>query len=228
MSVAVFWKTLVEGIIAFVATHIDDFLLLALLFAQVQIQPSWKPWYVWLGGYIGLIGLIGISLLGYFGGLLLPPPVIGLLGLIPVAVGCWKLWRPGNEEEAIEKELEELQEHPPQKTGFASLPFISPPVLMSVTLTFANGGDNISLYVPLFASSTPPQLLLFFVIFMLMKGLWFAIAQKLSLHPVIVKVLTEQGEHWVPWILIGLGIWILVENETWRWFVSYLVNGILG
>lgn len=216
MPLTVFWTTLVEGIVAFVATHIDDFFLLALLFAQAQIQPSWKPWHIWLGGYMGLAGLIVISSLGYLGGLLLPPPVIGLLGLIPIAVGCWRLWRP-EDEEGIEKELEELQEHPPQKTWITSLPFLAPPVLMSMILTFANGGDNISLYVPLFASSSPLQLAFFCLIFFLMKGLWFAIAQRLAMQPAVVKVLTERGERWVPWILIGLGVWILFENETWRW-----------
>ncbi|MEN9223138.1 MAG: hypothetical protein Q6M04_11955, partial [Thermostichus sp. BF3_bins_97] len=65
MPLTVFWTTLVEGIVAFVATHIDDFFLLALLFAQAQIQPSWKPWHIWLGGYIGLAGLILLSSLGY-------------------------------------------------------------------------------------------------------------------------------------------------------------------
>ncbi len=215
MPLTVFWATLVEGIIAFIFTHIDDFFLLTLLFAQAQIQPSWKSWHIWLGGYIGLAGLIVISSLGYLGGLLLPPPVIGLLGLIPIAVGGWKLWRP-EDEEVLEKGLEELQEHPPKK---AWLTFLPPPVLMSVILTFANGGDNISLYVPLFASSSPLQLALFSTIFFLMKGLWFAMAQKLAMQPAVVQVLTERGEHWVPWILIGLGVWILFENETWRWLL---------
>ncbi|MEN9202392.1 MAG: cadmium resistance transporter [Thermostichus sp. DG_1_6_bins_120] len=214
MSTTVFWATLVEGIAAFVATHIDDFLLLALLFAQAQIQPTWKPWHVWLGGYMGLAGLIFISSLGYMGGLFLPPPVIGLLGLLPISVGCWKLWQV--EEEAIEQRLEELQESPLKKTGWNSLPLLPSPVVMSTLLTFANGGDNISLYVPLFAGSSTLQLVLFCLIFFLMKGLWFAMAQRLALQPAVVKVLTERGERWVPWLLIGLGIWILVENETWQ------------
>ncbi|MGQ9837739.1 MAG: cadmium resistance transporter [Cyanobacteriota bacterium] len=220
MSIVIFWITLIEGITAFIATHIDDFLLITFLFAQVQIQSNWKPWHIWFGGCVGLVGLIFTSLLGYFGGLFLPAPAIGLLGLIPIAVGCWKLWQPENEEGVTEKELEKIQkhtpEHTPRKTGFASLPLICLPVLVSITLTFVNGGDNISLYVPMFASSTPAQLLLFSTIFILMKGLWLAIAQKLSLQPTVVKSLTEQGEHWVPWILVGLGIWILFENETWR------------
>ncbi|WP_414413429.1 cadmium resistance transporter [Synechococcus sp. R8-2] len=87
-------------------------------------------------------------------------------------------------------------------------------------LTFANGGDNVSLYVPLFAGSTPLRLALFSTIFFLMKGLWFAMAQKLTMQPAVAKVLTERTEHWVPWILVGLGVWILFKNETWRWLLS--------
>ena len=161
MPLPVFWTTLAAGILAFIATHIDDFFVLVGLFAQAQIQPTWKGWHVWLGGYLGLAGLILISLLGYLGGLVLPPPAIGLLGLIPLAVGGWKLWQP-EPEETTSKELEKLQDRPPAKTGLLFLPS---PALMSMLLTFANGGDNISLYVPLFAGSTPLQLALFSAIF---------------------------------------------------------------
>ena len=216
MPLAIFWATLVEGILAFVATHIDDFFLLVLLFAQAQLQPLWKGWHIWLGGYLGLAGLILLSSLGYLGGLLLPPPAIGLLGVIPIAVGGWKLWQP-EPEETLEKELEELRERLTQKAWPILLPS---PVLMSMLFTFANGGDNVSLYVPLFAGSTPLQLALFATIFFLMKGLWFAMAQKLTMQPAVAKVLTERTEHWVPWILVGLGVWILFKNETWRWLLS--------
>jgi cadmium resistance protein CadD (predicted permease) len=109
-------------------------------------------------------------------------------------VGGWKLWQP-ELEEALEEELEELQERPTQKAWSVFLP---PPVLMSMLLTFANGGDNVSLYVPLFAGSTPLQLALFATIFFLMKGLWFAVAQKLTMQPEVAKVLAERGERWVP------------------------------
>ncbi len=216
MPLPVFWTTLAEGILAFIATHIDDFFVLVVLFAQAQIQPAWKGWHVWLGGYLGLAGLILISLLGYLGGLVLPPPAIGLLGLIPLAVGGWKLWR-SEAEEALSKELEKLQDRPPAKTGLLFLPS---PALLSMLLTFANGGDNISLYVPLFAGSTPLQLALFSTIFFLMKGLWFAMAQRLTVQPEVAKILAEQGEGWVPWILMGLGVWILFKNETWRWLLG--------
>ncbi|MFS8814314.1 MULTISPECIES: cadmium resistance transporter [unclassified Synechococcus] len=165
---------------------------------------------------MGLAGLILISLLGYLGGLVLPPSAIGLLGLIPLAVGGWKLWR-SEAEEALSKELEKLQDRPPAKTGLLFLPS---PALLSMLLTFANGGDNISLYVPLFAGSTPLQLALFSIIFFLMKGLWFAMAQRLTVQPEVAKILAEQGERWVPWILMRLGVWILFKNETWRWLLG--------
>jgi cadmium resistance protein CadD (predicted permease) len=53
-----------------------------------------------------------------------------------------------------------------------------------------------------------------------MNGLWFAVAQKLTMQPEVAKVLAERGERWVPWILMGLGVWILFKNETWRWLLS--------
>lgn len=54
----------------------------------------------------------------------------------------------------------------------------------------------------------------------LMKGLWFTAAQKMTMQPEVAKVLAERGERWVPWILMGLGVWILFKNETWRWLLS--------
>ncbi len=216
MPLPLFWTTLAEGILAFIATHIDDFFVLVVLFAQVQIQPAWKGWQVWLGGYLGLAGLSLISLLGYLGGLVLPPPAIGLLGLIPLAVGGRKLWPPESAE-TLSQELEELQDRLPPKPRLLFLPW---PALMSMLLTFANGGDNISLYIPLFAGSSPFQLALFSTVFFLMKGLWFAIAQRLTAQPEVAKILARQGERWVPWILMGLGVWILFKNKTWQWLLS--------
>ncbi len=46
MPLPLFWTRLAEGILAFIATHIDDFFVLVVLFAQVQIQPTWKGWQV--------------------------------------------------------------------------------------------------------------------------------------------------------------------------------------
>jgi cadmium resistance protein CadD (predicted permease) len=217
MPLAIFWATLVEGILAFVATHIDDFFLLVLLFAQAQLQPLWKGWHIWLGRLLGLGRVDPAQLSGIPGGPAVAATCDWAAGVDPDcgrAVGnCGNLsWK-----KPWKKSWKNCKSAQPKRLGQFFLP---PPALMSMLLTFANGGDNVSLYVPLFAGSTPLQLALFATIFFLMKGLWFAMAQKLTMQPAVAKVLTERTEHWVPWILVGLGVWILFKNETWRWLLS--------
>jgi cadmium resistance protein CadD (predicted permease) len=77
-----FAATLITGAIAFVATNVDDIVILTLFFSRTR-----QRWPIIAGQYLGFSVLIAISLAGFFGGLIL----VRLLGLVPVAVGIKKL-----------------------------------------------------------------------------------------------------------------------------------------
>ncbi len=191
------------GITAFSVTNIDDLVLLTLFFSQVN--ATFRRRHIVLGQYLGFTALIVASLPGFFGGLVFPQPQIGLLGLAPIAIGLGNLLN--REEDLPEVELE-------GQSNSSILTMLSPQAYSVAVVTFANGGDNISVYVPLFASSSLAKLFVVLGIFFLSVGVWCYAADKLTSQPAIARILTRYGKPLVPFVLIGLGVFILWESHT--------------
>ncbi|HEY9905659.1 MAG TPA: cadmium resistance transporter [Candidatus Sericytochromatia bacterium] len=205
---------IIAGITSFAATNIDDIVILMLFFAQVN--ASFRPRQIVVGQYLGFSVLIIASLPGFFGGLIVPRAWIGLLGLVPIAIGVTRLVNREKDEEvqAVSDELNRSRGNNSLGSTLTSL--ISPQTLNVAAVTFANGGDNIGIYVPLFASSTLASLLVILGIFFLLIGVWCYIAYLLARQPAIAHVLTRYGKAVVPFVLIGLGIFILLESGTYQ------------
>lgn len=191
------------GLTAFTATNLDDILILMLFFSQVN--ACFRQRHIVAGQYLGLTALVLASLPSFFGSLLLPRPCVGLLGLVPIAIGLSRLVN-SQEEEA---DSDETQTQP---AWFSS--FISPQTYSVAAVTFANGGDNIGIYMPLFASCTWQSLVIILSVFFSMVGVWCLAAYKLTQVPAIADNLTRYGNHLVPFVLISLGVLILVDSRT--------------
>lgn len=210
-----FTQAVVAGVTAFVATNIDDIVILMLFFAQVN--AAFRPKHIFIGQYLGFTVLIALSLPGFFGGLMLPKAWIGLLGLVPIAIGLKHLLNSQTDEPDIQTVSDELS-HPltmhPIRSKFASL--LAPPVYQVAAITVANGGDNVGIYVPLFASSSLASLGIILLVFFGMVGFWCFVAHQFTRHPLVAQGLTRYSSAIVPFVLIGLGIFILIESETYR------------
>ena len=139
-----------RAIVAFAATNLDDIFVLTFFFAQKNLQI----WRVVLGQYLGIAGLILVSLAGFFASLIIPYKWIGLLGLIPIGIGI--------------RNLIALKEEQAEKIGVKRVESS----LTVAAITFANGGDNIAIYTPLFASSTWATLTITLITFLVMIALW--------------------------------------------------------
>jgi cadmium resistance protein CadD (predicted permease) len=93
------------------------------------------------------------------------------------------------------------------------------PNLLELGVTIANGGDNIGIYVPLFANRTLMGLGITLIVFFTMIAVWCWIANSLSRHRAIAQFISMcYGDRIVPFVLIGLGIYILVESKTYELF----------
>lgn len=193
------------GLTAFVATNMDDILMLLLFFSQVN--AVFRNRHIVVGQYLGFGALVLASLPGFFGSLVFPRPWIGLLGILPIAIGISRLL---NREEKDVDEDETLQE--PSSTILSS--FLSPQTYSVAAITFANGGDNIGIYVPLFASNSLEELVVILGTFFSLVGVWCYTAYRLTRLPAIAKTLTRYGNQLVPFVLIGLGILILIDSHT--------------
>jgi cadmium resistance protein CadD (predicted permease) len=82
--------------------------------------------------------------------------------------------------------------------------------------TIVNGGDNIWIYVPLFATLAWSQKLTMISIFFVMTGVWCFLAKYFTKHPMIAKAIDKYGHVVTPFVLILLGVYILYESGTVR------------
>lgn len=175
--------------VSFVATNIDDIFVLTFFFAQKNL----RGWNVVLGQYLGIAALVAISLVGFFARFVVPETWISLLGLVPIFIGIKKLidLRRGNDDE-----------HSQTRAGS---------VFTVSAITFANGGDNIAIYVPLFANSDGPALGLTLVTFAVMIAIWCVVGYSIGNHPAVRRVIDRIGHIIVPFVLIALGVYILLS-----------------
>ena len=215
------------GVAAFVATNLDDILILTILFSQTG--KLFRHRDIVIGQYIGFSLLVIASLAGFFGCFLIPTPWIRYLGLVPVILGIFSLLKEEEKEEEPENVEVNLEgaKHSPFGGWFDSRTY------SVAALTVANGSDNIGIYVPLFASSSVTSLIVIVSVFLILVGVWcafsrserFAFAYGLTSVPTIATILTSQGSTFVPCVLIGLGIFIVKESISFAFLalaISYL------
>jgi len=211
------------GITAFTATNIDDIVILTLFFSQ--INATLRRRHILVGQYLGFSALIIASLPGFFGSLIVPQSWIKLLGLMPIIIGFISLLKREDDASAVVEEETE----PSHPSAIAS--FLSPQTYNIAAVAFANGSDNVSVYMPLFANCELESLLVIISVFFALVGVWCYAAYQLTKLPAIAQLLTENGNNFVPYILIGLGVFIVMENLTLTLIAvvaSYLFSVILG
>ncbi|HXG86056.1 MAG TPA: cadmium resistance transporter [Pyrinomonadaceae bacterium] len=59
-------------------------------------------------------------------------------------------------------------------------------------------------------------MIIFLFVFYLLLGVWCVVSYFLTRQPLVVKVLTRYGRLIVPFVLVALGVYILIESETYR------------
>lgn len=183
---------IITAIMAFIATNIDDLFILMLFFGNSNFKNS----HVVVGQYLGVISLILVSSLGYFFKFILPPIFISLLGIFPIIIGI--------------KELVNLKRHG-QRDIELSKEIKRSSILEVALVTFSNGGDNIGVYLPLFASINSYQLGVVIVVFLVMMGVWCFSSYSLVNNKLWGDKIERFGHIVFPFVLIALGIFILLK-----------------
>jgi cadmium resistance transport/sequestration family protein len=211
-----------EGIIAFTATNIDDIIILLFYFSQVD--AIFRRRHILVGQYLGFAAIIIASLPGFFGGLVVQREWIGLLGILPIVIGIKQLVNREEETTVVQTVSTDFRESSPKNLILSFvLSILHPQTYKVAAVTIANGGDNISIYIPLFAGHDLASLGVILTVFLFMVGVWCAIAYFLSRQPTIVSIFSRYGKAIVPFVLIGLGLFIIYERGTFSllpWFRS--------
>lgn len=183
------------AIVVFASTNVDDIFLLSAFFSDARFTPR----QVVTGQLLGIAALVVASVVCSLLAFVVPEGWIGLLGVAPLALGLRGLWelRPGAAREGDEGAAEEPRA---QVAGSR--------VLAVAAVTVANGGDNLGVYIPLFSSA--PRLVPFYAaVFAVMTGVWCALGFYLVNNPWIGDRVRRYGRIALPFVLIGLGLWIL-------------------
>ena len=191
---------------AFTATNLDDIILLMLFFSQVG--AAFHRRHIVTGQYLGFVALVLVSLPGFFSSFLLPRPWIGLLGIVPIVIGLSQ-FLPSGEEETSDPSVAAIAPAVSSSWGL-----FSPQTTSVAAITIANGGDNVGIYMPLFASADGLSLGVTLVVFFGLVGAWCYGAYRLARWGAIAPLLTQYGSAVVPFVLMGLGVLILVDSHT--------------
>ncbi|MBK6012282.1 cadmium resistance transporter [Streptomyces sp. MBT53] len=184
----------------FAVTNVDDILILALFFAQGAGHHGSTRRIV-LGQYLGFAAILAVAVAAAFGATFLPESAIPYLGLLPLALGlkaAWQAWRNHRDGDGDEEEA--------QAEGSGPSP------LEVAAVTFANGGDNIGVYVPVFATAGVGGMSVYAVVFLVLVAVWCFAGRFFATRPVIAKALSRWGHILLPLVLIGIGLLILVEG----------------
>ena len=180
----------------FAVTNIDDIVVLALFFAQAAGQRG-GTFRIVAGQYLGFAGILVAALAAAFGASFLPESVRPYFGLLPLLLGlraAWQVWRGADDDDKA-----------PTGEG-------GPSLLTVAGVTFANGGDNIGVYVPVFVTAGNARLALYAAVVLTLVAVLCAAGKFLATRPPIARVLARWGHILLPIVLIVLGVVILIEG----------------
>lgn len=214
------------GIITFTITNIDDVLVLAIFFAQSKSNPALKKRHVIMGQYLGFSVLVLASLLVFLTSLVIPLAWIGLLGLVPLGQGIFRLIKLACKQKSEEQQQPEEGASPEKASGIPHFlrSVLSPRIYSIATITISNGSDNISIYPPIFAHGGTGQLVIVLIVFFVMVALWCLAGYSLTRIPGIAQILERYGPYLLPLCLMGLGVYILIQSGTVSLFALMKVN----
>lgn len=191
-------QNVITSIIAFASTNVDDIFILTLLYASGRYSSN----SIVAGQFLGIAFLVGVSLSLSVVGRLIDPRIVGLLGFFPIYLSVRQiigLLKKGYEQEEAVK----IREASKVATIFSI-----------AMITIANGGDNIGVYVPLFATLSHVETIQLCIIFVVMVFLWCYAAKYLATHPMLSASLNRYAHIVMPIVLFILGIFILIESGS--------------
>lgn len=184
----------------FAATNVDDVFVLLGFYAN----PKFRPRQIALGQYLGIAALYGVSVVAGLIAIALAPAYVGLLGLIPIAMGLKQLWElfQGSDDDG----------EGDSESNDSSI--VGGKVLAVSAVTFANGGDNISIYTPVFSTRSFLDVAIIGIVFLVMTAVWLLFAHWLVNHRTVGEPIRQYGPKVVPFAFIVLGALILYQGGT--------------
>ena len=193
-------QNVITSIILYSGTAIDLLIILMLFCAKRKSRKDIIN--IYLGQFLGSGSLILLSLLFAFVLNYIPSKeILGLLGLIPIFLGLKVLLLGDSDGEAIAKDG--------LRKDNKNL------IFLVAMITFAScGADNIGVFVPYFITLNLANLIVTLLTFLVMIYLLVFSAQKLAQVPSVGEILEKYSRWFIAVVYLGLGIYILIENNS--------------
>ena len=182
----------------FAITNVDDIVVLSLFFGRSAGQHG-AARRIAAGQYLGFAALLVITVALASGAAFLPRSAIPYLGLLPLALGlraAWQAW----------------QDHRPGAGQLRGDQPGGPNMLQVAAVTFGNGSDNIGVYLPVLARTGAAGITVYVAVFLVLAGVWCAAGRFIATRPAAAQVLGRWGHILHPLVLIGLGLFILIQG----------------
>ena len=192
------------AIVVFAATNIDDlFVIVAFLAA-----PAMRARAVVAGQFLGIASLVLMSVVAAWFAIAIPQAWIAWLGLVPLLLGLNALrGLRGDITGAVVAEAGEENSRILDREQRVERRLHSQ-MLAVAGVTIANGGDNLGVYIPLFANAFD-RIALYATVFAVMTGAWCLLGHWLVHSPVAGAAVRRAGHVLLPFVLIALGLTIL-------------------
>lgn len=180
----------------FAATNIDDFVVLTTLSITSRAGGQPRRWHIWAGQYAGFAVLIAVSLAVAVGLALIPLHWLWLLGLLPLGLGLAKL------ATAIRAHSSGRQASPAVVTGLTGV----------IGVTIANGGDNLSAYIPVFRTSSAAEITVIVAVFTALIGVYCLASTRMAVHRNVIQAVQQWGQWVIPVVFILIGFYIFFKT----------------
>ena len=145
---------------------------------------------------------MGVSLAGSLITLVLPRYLIGLIGLFPIAIGL---------KELLELRKKDSEDEEKLSNKLRTKKIQTLPILTIAAVTFS-GGEEIGVYTALFATNIEGAAIFTLIsVVMVLTALWCFLANYFVKRSFLADIFRRIGSRVLPFVLIGLGIYILTE-----------------
>lgn len=193
---------LIAGLAAvlFLSTNLDDIVLVVAFLANPRFRTS----DVVAGQVVGMAALYGASVAASLVSAAVAPEHVAWLGLVPIALGVKEL------VERIRGE-DDSDDADTAASGPQSGASAFSRIFTVTAVTIANGADNLGVYIPVFAVRSGAEVALIGVVFAILTVALCLAGHWLVNHSAFSEKLRKYAGRSVPFVLIAIGAWILIE-----------------
>jgi cadmium resistance protein CadD (predicted permease) len=184
------------AVVLFAATNADDIVVLTVLSISSRAEGRPRRWHIWAGQYAGFAVLIGVSLAAAAGLALVPLHWLWPLGLLPLGLGLARL-------------VTAIRAH---RSGQRASPAVVTGLTGVIGITLANGGDNLSAYIPVFRTSSAATIAVIVAVFMAGVGVYCLASTRMAGHRAVIQAVQRWGQWAIPVVFIVIGFYIFYKT----------------